>query len=86
MNIETMPILKKLAEAHRYLAELKGLAESIPNKTILINAISLQEAKDSSEVENIVTTHDELYKAGIASSIDINIATKEVKKYSEALY
>ena len=62
---ETRAVLKKVAEAHRYLAELKGIAASIPNEAILINTLALQEAKDSSEVENIVTTHDELYKANL---------------------
>lgn len=55
---ETRTVLKRTAEAHRFLAELKGIAASIPNEAILINTLSLQEAKDSSEVENIVTTHD----------------------------
>jgi Fic family protein len=90
---ESRSVLKKTAEAHRYLAELKGVAASMPNEGILINTLSLQEAKDSSEVENIVTTHDELYKANlfeeaaarsIASSI-ISPATKEVQDYAFAL-
>jgi len=55
-------VLRKLSSAHRYLAELKGMAASIPNESILINTLTLQEAKDSSEIENIITTHDELYK------------------------
>lgn len=58
---ETRAVLKKTAEAHRHIAELKGIASSIPNEGILINALALQEAKDSSQVENIITTHDELY-------------------------
>jgi Fic family protein len=66
-ELETRPVLKKTAEAHRYLAELKGVAATIPNEAILINTLSLQEAKDSSEIENIVTTHDELYKANLIS-------------------
>lgn len=59
-DLETVPVLKKLNSAHRYLAELKGICRSIPNQGILINTLSLQEAKDSSEIENIITTHDEL--------------------------
>ena len=88
MNIEqweTRAVLKKSAEAHRYLAELKGIAASIPNEAILINTLSLQEAKDSSEVENIVTTHDELYKANLFEEVVTNPATKEVQDYAFAL-
>ncbi|MCL1080331.1 hypothetical protein L2734_19655 [Parashewanella spongiae] len=70
---ETRVVLKKSAEAHRYLAELKGIAASIPNEAILINTLSLQEAKDSSEVENIVTTHDELYKANLFEEVVTNL-------------
>ena len=62
VELETKYILKQLAGSHRALAELKGFSEMIPNKNILINAITINEAKDSSEIENIVTTHDELFK------------------------
>lgn len=82
---ETRNVLKKAAEAHRYLAELKGVAASIPNEAILINTLALQEAKDSSEVENIVTTHDELYKANLFEEALTNPATKEVQDYAFAL-
>jgi len=82
---ETRAVLKKTAEAHRYLAELKGVAASIPNEAILINTLALQEAKDSSEVENIVTTHDELYKANLFEEAITNPATKEVQDYAFAL-
>ncbi|RBO86333.1 Fic/DOC family N-terminal domain-containing protein [Marinomonas aquiplantarum] len=82
---ETRAVLKKAAEAHRYLAELKGVAASIPNEAILINTLSLQEAKDSSEVENIVTTHDELYKANLFEEAIVNPATKEMQDYAFAL-
>ncbi len=64
-QLETRAVLKKTAQAHRRLAELKGLAASIPNESILLNTLTLQEAKDSSAVENIITTHDELYKANL---------------------
>ncbi len=57
-EIETPAILKQLSKSHRYLAELKGTVKTIPNENILINTLTLQEAKDSSEIENIVTTHD----------------------------
>ncbi|GAA3943054.1 Fic/DOC family N-terminal domain-containing protein [Litoribacillus peritrichatus] len=82
---ETRSVLKKTAEAHRYLAELKGVAASIPNEAILINTLALQEAKDSSEVENIVTTHDELYRASSFEEAITNPATKEVQNYAFAL-
>lgn len=82
---ETRSVLKKTAEAHRYLAELKGVAASIPNEAILINTLALQEAKDSSEVENIVTTHDELYKANLFAEALTNPAAKEVQDYVFAL-
>ena len=59
MFFETAAILKRVASASRRLAELKGLATSIPRQSILINTLTIQEAKDSSEIENIVTTHDE---------------------------
>ena len=84
MDLETRRILKKLAEAHRYLAELKGGAATIPNEAILINTLSLQEAKDSSAVENIVTTHDELYKAQ-SGDPSASSAAKEVERYALAL-
>ena len=55
-ELESLAVLRQAAVAHRYLAELKGMAAAIPNESILISALSLQEAKDSSEIENIVTT------------------------------
>lgn len=82
---ETRAILKKLASAHRYLAELKGIAATIPNQTILINTLALQEAKDSSAIENIITTHDDLYKAELFSDAMADAATKEVSRYADAL-
>ena len=57
-RFNTPTVLKQLAKSSRYFAELKGMATSIPNQEILINTLSLQEAKDSSAIENIVTTHD----------------------------
>ena len=59
-DIETKQILKKSISANRALAKLNGVAKIIPNEAILINSLILQEAKDSSEIENIITTHDEL--------------------------
>jgi Fic family protein len=82
---ETRAVLKKAAQAQRALAELKGMAETIPNEEILINTLALQEAKHSSEIENIVTTHDELYKADLFAEGTHNPAAKEVKNYVVAL-
>jgi Fic family protein len=62
-EIETKAVLKQTIEANRRLAELKGVVKSMPNASILINTLALQEAKDSSAIESIITTHDELYKA-----------------------
>jgi len=84
-DLETKPILKRLASAHRYLAELKGKAATIPNENILINTLALQEAKDSSAIENIITTHDELYKALLFENLFSNASAKEVSRYADAL-
>ena len=85
IELETPAVLKKLTSAHRYLAELKGIAETIPNKVILINTLALQEAKDSSEIENIITTHDELYKEELFAGAVKNPASKEVSYYVQAV-
>ena len=84
-RFETPAILKKLASSSRKLAELKGIAASIPNQGILINTLALQEAKDSSEIENIVTTHDELFKDDVWPETFANPAAKEVLRYRQAL-
>ena len=85
-DIESKEILRQVNRANRALAELKGIAATIPNETILISTLTLQEAKDSSEIENIVTTQDDLYKAEIDIEKQlITAATKEVLKYREAL-
>lgn len=88
-DLETKAVLKQLAKANRKLAELKGIAQTIPNENILISSLTLQEAKDSSAVENIVTTQDDLYRAGLQEEehiININAATKEVLRYREAIW
>jgi Fic family protein len=85
INLETKAVLKALARASRALAELKGYADTIPNKHILINAVIINEAKDSSAIENIITTHDDLYKAMCGNSA-INAAAKEVVSYRSALW
>lgn len=84
-ELETRAVLKQLASAHRYLAELKGKAATIPNESILINTLVLQEAKDSSEIENIITTHDEMYQGEIFSDYIKSPAAKEVSRYRHAL-
>lgn len=83
-SFETKAVLKGCARAHRYLAELKGVARSIPNEAIIINTLSMQEAKDSSEIENVVTTHDELFKVSIFDGLK-NPSAKEVERYTRAL-
>ena len=75
----------QLIMAHRRLAELKGVAPLLPNQDILLNTLALQEAKDSSALENIITTHDELFKQGLDIPQFNNAAAKEVGRYSEAL-
>lgn len=86
-DLETKAVLKQLNKANRALAELKGVALSIPNENILVSTLTLQEAKNSSEVENIVTTQDDLYQGAAASLSEyaVNAATKEVLNYREAL-
>jgi len=84
-RFESPVILKALNTANKHLAELKGLAQSVPNPEILINSLVLQEAKDSSEIENIVTTHDELFREALHSDPNSNAATKEVTRYRQAL-
>ena len=83
-QIETQKVLKKAISANRALANLNGVARIIPNSSILINSLVLQEAKDSSEIENIITTHDELYRANLDIESITNEA-KEVQNYKEAL-
>lgn len=84
-RFDTPAILKRLTSTSRKLAELKGIAASIPNQGILINALGLQEAKDSSEIENIITTHDELFKDDVLPEAFANPAAKEVQRYRQAL-
>jgi len=84
-DIESKLILKKLASAHRALAELKGIVSSIPNENILINTLGLQEAKDSSAIENIITTHDDIFKAELNLDGFKSLNAKEVQNYISAL-
>jgi Fic family protein len=83
-RFDTPAVLRKLASASRNLAELKGVAATIPNQAILINTLGLQEAKDSSAIENIITTHDELYR-GDPTTGQLGANAKEVLRYRQAL-
>lgn len=84
-DLETKAVLRKAASANRFLAELKGMAKTIPNESILINTLALQEAKDSSAIENIITTHDEMYKAQLFEEMFVSASAKEVSRYADAL-
>ncbi|MEO9886123.1 MAG: Fic family protein [Balneola sp.] len=85
VDLETPEILKAALNAQRFLSELKGISQTIPNQGIILNTLPLQEAKDSSEIENIVTTHDALYKADLEANDKIDQVTKEVQRYAKAL-
>jgi Fic family protein len=88
VEMETVRVLKATNRAARALAELKGCTHTIPNPTILLNTIAMQEAKLSSEIENIFTTNDELYRGlGVnGNGGDLSPHTKEVLHYREALW
>lgn len=86
VELDTKPVLKKVISAGRALAELKGLGKTIPNQVLLLDSLVLQEAKASSEIENIITTNDALFKAFTAKTSRIDAATKEVLRYREALW
>ena len=84
IDLETKKVLKALPAAHAALAELKGIASTIPDQNILINTLGLQEAKDSSAVENIITTHDDLYKSELNLDAFKSSPAKEVQNYISA--
>jgi Fic family protein len=86
VELENIAILKKAIAANKALAELKGAVKSIPNQGILVNGIILQEARLSSEIENIVTTNDELYRAAADEKLAKNPHAKEVLLYRQALW
>jgi Fic family protein len=83
-DVETKTVLKSLPSAHAALAELKGIASTMPNQSILINTLGLQEAKDSSAIENIITTHDDLYKSELNLDSYKSLNAKEVQNYIAA--
>ncbi len=85
VDLETKKVLKALPAAHAALAELKGIASTIPNQSILINTLGLQEAKDSSAIENIITTYDNLYKSELNLDGFNSQEAKEVQNYISAL-
>lgn len=78
-------IVRALAVATRYLGELNGLCATFPDPLLLLNTLVLQESRDSSAIENIVTTQDELYRASV-DDVPTNAAAKEVLSYREATY
>lgn len=84
-DIESKAVLKKTASARSALAEMKGAALSIPNEDILISSLSLQEAKDSSAIENIITTNDELFQSDFLTQDFKTLASKEVHNYAASL-
>ena len=85
IDVESKLVLKSLPKAHAALAELKGIATTIPNQNILINTLGLQEAKDSSAIENIITTHDDLYKSELNLKSVKSLEAKEVQNYVSTL-
>jgi Fic family protein len=85
IDLETKTVLKSLPSAHSALAELKGIVSTIPNQNILINTLGLQEAKDSSAIENIITTHDDLYKSELNLDSFKSLNAKEVQNYISAM-
>ena len=84
-EVETKAVMKQTTLASRKLGELNGIVEKIPNPEILIRTLSLQEAMDSSSIESIITTHDELYKAELGANKYTTLAAKEVGTYATAL-
>ena len=85
LEIETRKVLKRLPSAHAALAELKGIVSKIPSQNILINTLGLQEAKDSSAIENIITTNDDLYKSELNLDSFTTLNAKEVQNYVAAM-
>ena len=85
-KVETIKILRSAAKASLAIAELKGIAQTIPNQKMLINAVVLQEAKDSSEIENIITSTDELYEALTSKKSQTKSEIKEVVNYRRSIF
>ena len=85
-DLETKPIMRKVIRASRALSELNGALRNLPNPTLFLDTIHLHEAKSSSEIENIVTTNDDLYRDMVADQKMGNPAVKEVLRYKKALW
>jgi Fic family protein len=85
IDFETKVVLKKLANAHKSLAEFKGVMSSIPNQNILLETLTLREAKESSAIENIISTFAEVYQSSVFSNLFTSPEAKEVHLYAEAL-
>ena len=85
VEIETKVVLRKAALAHKALAELKGVVNSIPNENILIETLTLCEARESSAIENIISTFDEVYQSNLIAGQFASTAAKEVHLYAKAL-
>lgn len=85
VDVETKAVLRKSATAHRALAELKGILTSIPNQTILLETLTLREARESAAIENIISTIDEVYQSNFHTQQFLNPAAKEVHQYAQAL-
>lgn len=86
VDVETKSILRKIISASRALAQLNGALLNLPNPTLFLDTIYLQEAKASSEIENTITTNDEHYKSPVAERKIENPTTKEVLSYKEVLW
>jgi Fic family protein len=85
-KVVTIEIMQAVNKANKALAELKGLAKKLPNQSMLVNTIALREAKASTEIENIFTTDDELYKALSGNDSGLKGGAKEVLRYRQALW
>ena len=85
VEIETRRVLRKAAQAHQALAELKGVITSIPNESIFLETLTLREAKESSAIENIISTFDEVYQSNLVNDQFLSPSAKEVHQYAQAL-
>ncbi len=85
VDVETKQVLRKLVQAHKALAELKGVISSIPNENILIETLIIREAKESSAIENIISTFAEVYQGNLFRNQFASAASKEIHQYAEAL-
>ena len=82
---ESAELLRIAARAHRFLGELKGAVSAMPNASLLIDTLALQEAQRSSEIENIITTTDDLYQSDPFTESYLDASAKEVHRYAQGL-